>query len=214
MKSKDDNWVKLSPLGLNKKKDGVEKSLSWGIRMGYPRFTVFINKNNSATYDEMVITKFSMKELGKFMNRFRKVIESPKEVEYAVECLDVVYENDKKTDKTEVISEGVIKKDADGIIWFGNRDKNGDEHLFRMLPNMWHKEKINGKPLDPSVQSKAEATAYVDLLNRLIDVSLKGTLKVDKIGDTSSNNKFKKPEEKIPENKTDNKDIEDFMASN
>lgn len=171
--------VRFTPLSLRKEYDDESKDfgmLTWSIRMGYPRITVFTSNNTKTDgkfdYDKMITAPFDYVTMGILLKRFQEVVASKEEVKFTVECYNPKFVNRVKTDEIALQAKVTIGKDADGVVFIAAIEDNKRKVRFDLLPSMiWHKyyDKNGDQITDRRLLSEMYAFSYLKLLNSLLD---------------------------------------------
>lgn len=173
--------VKLTPLSIRKDYlDDDDKSdfglLQWSIRAGYPRITVFIsnikkpNRPSGMDYDNMLTAPLDYITYGIFSNYLKNVIASEKPIKYMVDCFNIKFENNVKTDEIYLQSKITVGKDNDGVIYLAVTVENKRKLKFDLLPSKWYKffNSDGVEITDKGILSVMYAKAYHELLNKLV----------------------------------------------
>jgi len=172
--------ISFGPLSLHKdiNKDSYA-SLTWSIRMGYPRLTVYTDnhnkKDNEFSYDNLIIAPMNAVMVNIFIGYMAKAIAHKGPVKYSLECYNIEYVNDMKTENVILQATAICGKDKDGILYLAVVSGEKTKVKFDILPNdKWHKIKnADGDIItDKAELSALYATAYTNRLKSLMDKHL------------------------------------------
>lgn len=169
--------VKFSPLTLRKSGEEFKGAgLTWSIRKGFPRITVYtggniLDKDKKVDYSKIVIAPFDYTTMIMFLDYFKNVIESKDEIKYKVNCYNNKFVDNKRTEEVIIQASVIIGKDKEGVIYLAAVEENKRNLKFELIPEgKWHKffngeneEIINKREL-----SLSYARAYYDLLKNLL----------------------------------------------
>jgi len=169
--------VKFIPLNLTADKgDGKYASLTWSIRKGYPRVTVYTDNNNDRNgefvYDRLIIAPFDAITINMVMDTLDKVIKDDKPSEQAIKCYNVEFVNHVKTDNIIKQATVTLGKDTKGVIYIKVENDNNPPTRFDLMPNpKWHKfvDETGGEITDNRILSNMHAKAYATRLRSLMD---------------------------------------------
>ena len=172
--------VSFIPLTLRSEIDeDTYASLTWSIRMGYPRMTTYtdnkVNGDTEFNYDNLIISPMDSAMINLVLDKLDNIILGPAGEDFSVKCYNVKYVNNVKTDKVVLQSVLCMGKDKDGVVWLSNKTDNNQGVIFKLLPNdKWHKLLgTNGKEIkSPAVLSGMYAKAYAKRLRSLMDKHL------------------------------------------
>ena len=167
--------VKFAPLTLRKEYgDGDYGLLTYAIRNGYPRITVFTtNKNKEEVFDynTMVNATFSLVQFEMFVDNIKEIIDADKETTYKVNCYNAKYVNNVRTNDVELQATAVVGKDKEGIIYLAVTAEGKRKVKFDLLPTEWNKYSANGEEFSKEELSKRFTKAYVKTIDRLFDIA-------------------------------------------
>lgn len=169
--------VRFSPLTLRKDFGDETRDyglLSWSIRMGYPRISVFTsNVGNKETFDysKMITAPLDYITLQMFFKAMERVIDSEVETKEVIECYNVEYVNNVKTDNIILQAKVTIGKDAEGIVYLAATEESKRKIRFDLMPNgKWYKHfDKDGKPYPKNVLSQMYSKAYLATLKVLME---------------------------------------------
>jgi len=182
----DDNKVKVvafAPLSLYTDADESGEtyaSLSWAIRGGYPRMTVYTENTrsrdrNSFSFDKLIIAPMDPITINIVIENLKQVIKSETEIKLSMRCYNVKYVNDQKTDDVALQSTVIIGKSKDGVVYLAAVAEGKKKVKFNLLPNSkWHKynDAKGNEITDKKVLSNYFSTAYCNRLKSLMDKHL------------------------------------------
>ena len=164
--------VRLAPLTIKKETTNGEASLSWSVRMGFPRITVHTegntkNEDGTMNYDKIIIAPLDYVNLKYVLTLLKQVIDSEGETKYTVECYNSVFKDRVRMNEVKVQAKIILGKDQDGVIYLSAIEDNKTKIKFDLLPSSkWFKyyDKDNKEITDKSRVSKLYATGYLELL--------------------------------------------------
>jgi len=158
---------KLTAFTINNE-DG--SSLTWSVRNGYPRITVFLDRDQNGKSD-IIMAKFDLVSLHVALTAFLDVINATEDKVVKFNCSDIKYDNNIKTNERYVQST-VAFINKGGIISIALRSSKGVTKKYDMIPSVFVAELDNdGTPItDLDKTSVAWANAYVTLLSKMIIV--------------------------------------------
>ena len=180
-KKVDVKIVSFVPLTLytDTNDDDGYATLSWSIRKGYPRITVYTDnsrkKSKEFSFDHLITAPMDAVIVNVVIDNLGKVIKSDKEIKLATKCYNVKYVNNEKTDDIYLQATIIIGKDKDGVIYMTAVEDGKRKVKFKLLPReKWHKFINAGgnEVTDKSELSVLFATAYHKRLKSLMDKHL------------------------------------------
>jgi hypothetical protein len=181
--------VSFSSLTINKDLgEGKYGQLTWSIRNGYPRITVFTDKskvrdNDKFDYNTLIIAPFDYANMLVLLNKAEEVIDGPKDKSKQVACYDTKFQDGVRTNEVYLKATVEIGKDSDGVIYMAVLSDGKKKIKFIITPkddSKWHKFSENGDVvLDKGIISATYAKAYFAQAKRLIEHRLlKDTIRV------------------------------------
>jgi len=151
-------------------------SLTWSIRMGYPRLSVYTDntrdKRDDFSYDKLIIAPLDAVTVNIVIDMLNKVISNPKEHHLSIKCLNVKYVNNVKTDEVAVQATIVIGRTEQGVIYLSAIADSKKKVRFNLVPNKkWHRllDADGNDVTDNRVLSNTYAKAYSARLKALMD---------------------------------------------
>ena len=146
-------------------------SLAWGIRMGYPRITVFTSNDKSMPiFNRMVTAPFDIVTFQMFCNMLIDVVNYSKGESRYIECLNNKYVNGERTNEIYVQAKVVVGKDDKGINYLAVLEDGKKKVKFELLPGNYHRFFNKDKNLieDKELLSNEFTKAYAELVNKLV----------------------------------------------
>ena len=175
--------ITLNVLSLFKNNDaGRVSKLSWTVNNGYPRLIVFINgaDRTVSMHDNTIIAKFKFDSMSTIINALKKIPDSKPGTVFEIKSFDSVFEDNKRTDETVLLSTIFIGKDNDGINFIGFKAEGKPSVKFDLLLNeKFHKILVNGTDITRTEDgsngytanyAKMVETAFHDLAIKFSDV--------------------------------------------
>lgn len=169
--------VKFSPLTLRKSGDEFKGAgLTWSIRKGFPRITVYtggniLDKDKKLDYSKIIIAPFDYTTMIMFLDYFKNVIESKEEIKYKVNCYNNKFVDNKRTDDIIIQASVIIGKDLEGIVYISVVEENKKSIKFELIPEgKWHKffNGNNEEIVDKKDLSLRYSRTYYDLLKSIL----------------------------------------------
>jgi len=196
--------VKFAPFTLRKEytydNNGEQVSdfalLSWSIRMGYPRMTVFLAnrvKEPKMNYDNMINAPFDYLTFQMLIETLKTVIATDGECTYAIDCFNTKFENNQKTNEIELQAKVLVGRSATGELFLaaisGNKRKVKFDLTFQ---GRWHifYDNTGKEILDKKSLSNMYAKAYVKTLEEVIMSEAKIDLSKTSQIDSPTHNTF------------------------
>jgi len=167
--------IKFAPMALKESLDlETYASLSWSIRMGYPRASVYLNdkKDDDFDYAKLIIAPTNAVTINTFINSALKMVDAEPNSEFKLKCYNVAWVDDVKTDDIVLQATLSVGKNSEGIIYISVTKEGLPEVRFRLTGlSKWHVvADANGKDIkDPERLSRMHAKAYFDRLKALMD---------------------------------------------
>ena len=171
--------VSLSSLNINVdfgSGDGKYAQLTWGIRNGYPRLTVFTDsggdKNVKFDYDSMITAPFDYISMGVMVDQFVLLIDAPNGTKSQIGCYNPKFVDGQKTNEIALQATVEIGKDAAGVMYIAVLATGKKRVKFDIKPkdnSKWHKfYKGDDLITDPGELSKIYARSYIEQARRLL----------------------------------------------
>jgi len=169
--------ISFSPVALHQDTTGTGyASLTWSIRMGYPRVTVYTDNDTAVrkgfNYDSLIIAPFNSVMVNVFLGNMKKAIDSKEPISNSIDCYNIKYVDGVKTNDVILQATATCGRDSDGVIYMSVTAKDRMEVKFKLLPNTkWHKMKDSSGNIitDKSALSNMYAIGYVARLKSLMD---------------------------------------------
>ena len=169
--------VKFIPLNLTADKgEGKHASLTWSIRKGYPRVTVYTDNSSSRSeefvYDRLIIAPFDAVTINIVTDTLDKSIKDDTPSEQAVKCYNIEFVHRVRTDNVIQQATVTLGKDTKGVIYIKVENDKNSETRFDLMPNAkWHKfvDEAGGEITDNRILSNMHAKAYATRLRSLMD---------------------------------------------
>ncbi|EPU3828977.1 hypothetical protein ACVWU4_000958 [Campylobacter coli] len=223
-------YVRFSLLNLRKPYEDRDDYalLTWGIRKGFPRITVWTNNKRpdgvKVDMGTVITAPFDYVSFTMFRHYFKNIINNvePDVKKYTIECFNVKFVDNKKTDEIYIQARVTVGRDKNNVIYLAVVSEGKPKIKFDLLPNpTWFKFYAGEKNLleDKGRLSTEYALAYLEVMDKLYantmveemtDISMldapagstTGKLKPG-VSSNWNNNKFvKKTEEKIQKPQT------------
>lgn len=171
-------FVRYSLLNLRKQYEDKDDYalLTWAIRKGFPRVTIWTqNKRPEGVKLDMntVITApFDYITFTMFRQYFLNIINNtePDVKKYTVECYNVKFVNNQRTNELYVQARVTVGRDKDNVIYIAVIADEKPKIKFDLLPNpTWFKFYAGDKNLleDKGRLSTEYAKAYLDVMDKL-----------------------------------------------
>jgi len=197
--------VKFIPVGLKHKYGNEDKvaSLTWSIRQGYPRVTIYLENSEMGgklDYSKVITAPLDSVNVETYLSLIEKVIAAPNDTEYRINCYNVRWDNGVKTNDIYLQASLITGKDEEGVIYIGAYSEKKTEVRFPLTMNTrWHRiiGKDGAELLNKAELSKIHAKSYHKLLGKLFDTELselKKTVYLDKPGGKSAPSAYVKTE--------------------
>lgn len=147
---------------------GKYSKLSWGIRNGSPRLTVFTNDPSDVGPDinaGVISAPLDTVTMTIFLNLLEKLVTSPEDTKYMIECKTSKYVNNIRTDEIIILSELWFGKDINGFIWISIIAPNRPKIKFTFkISNYYGIYRGDGNQITEAESSGLAALAYVIML--------------------------------------------------
>lgn len=171
--------AKFIPLALRTDYEGEEDwaTLSWTLRMGYPRCEVYTSNKRREPgvpmdYNTSLTASLDILSLTTFIDKAVKVVEEGKPgAQIGINCYTVKYENNVKTNDVILQSKLVFGKDDAGICYLAVLAEGKRKVKFSILPNAKFVKfvKEDGQlEIDVVKMSKEHAITYLSFLKTLL----------------------------------------------
>jgi len=153
-------------------------TLSWSIRKGYPRITVYTDNSNDKkgefSYDKLITAPMDSVVVNMVLDSLLESIEGTTDTKNATECYNVKYVDNKPTDEIYLQATIVTGKDANGVVYLGAIQEGKKRVKFELLPrDKWHKFKTGDTTITDKAKLSARfAKAYHARLKALMDKHL------------------------------------------
>ena len=170
--------VKFLQLNLYKNYNDEDDNyglLSWSIRAGYPRITVFTKNNKVKSdapfdYNTMIVAPFDYLTLNMLFETIESVLKGDKDKSESVFCYNTKFINGNRTN--EIVLQATVKvgKDKEGVMYMAVLEEGKKKVKFEILPTKkWHKFSVE----DRSILSIRYTKAYLKVLKKLMDDEMK-----------------------------------------
>ncbi len=177
------NKLSLSDINLAEKRC----SLTWSIRDGYPRISIFYGENSeNAGFENMTILPFTHQSIIALFGCIKKVAsDDVNDKSYSLSCINNVFRDGRRTDEKEIVGTVVVERDDKGIIQLKIKTSSKPDVRFRLLiDHDWFKVyDKNGTEITTSKElSTIYAKSYADLVSSVMsdlitDYTLKHNVK-------------------------------------
>lgn len=156
---------------------GKTASLIWGLYGGAnPRLTVYTNDPNdqdAKTGYGKISANLDAPTFFAFLNYLDQAckLETPNDWKIKLENKNFTFFNGKRSDAPSLVSELIVGKDKDGVIWIAVFDKNKDRPKikFQFGYNDFHRFVYpDGNPVPANEVSVAYAQGYITLLRGVV----------------------------------------------
>jgi len=169
--------IKFTPLTLRKQYDDEDYGLlTWSVRNGYPRITVFTSnahKSETFDYNTMITAPFDYANIEILLDYFEQVIDAPNDTVFKIECFNTKFVNNERTNDIELQSTVSIGKDKEGMIYLAVLAEGKRKVKFDLKGSRYHKYIVNGEVLtDDAAISKKVATGYLKVARKLLGYQL------------------------------------------
>lgn len=165
------NFLKFDLYAETPNVPGRRSKLSFGVRDGNPRITVFTNDPSDTINKGVIYAPFSPEVFLAFLDMFEKAILNGNDTKYKIDCLTYARDESGKADLTTKVptSQLWFGKDKTGICWMsvvsGNRPKIPFQFKLSEFHNFYH---ANGEKFSESENSDVVALATVRGLRQII----------------------------------------------
>jgi len=185
--------VAFAPLSLyaDTEKDKYA-SLTWSIRAGYPRVTVYTDNSNSFktefSYDNLIIAPMDSVTVNTLIANLRTVADSKETTSLTIKCYNVKYVDNVKTDEIMLQATIIVGKDDEGVVYISVTQEGKKNVVFKLLPKLkWHKFLGPDHKVieDNSKLSTMFAKSYIARLQSLMDKNLSDSGSVVKGGQST-----------------------------
>lgn len=152
---------------------GKRAKLSFGIRDGNPRITVFTNDPNDKISSGVIYAAMNPETFYMFLKLFGDVVNAKEEVKYKIQCFGTRWENDKPTKDKLLISDLCFGRDAEGMVWICLIADNRPKIKFEFNISDYHLLLDGeGKQFDKPRASRLEAAAKLALLHQVYGIAI------------------------------------------
>jgi hypothetical protein len=152
---------------------GKRAKLSFGIRDGNPRITVFTNDPNDKISSGVIYAAMNPETFYTFLELFGNVVRAKEEIKYKINCFGTRWENDKPTKDKVLISDLCFGRDAEGMIWICVIADNRPKIKFEFNISDYHLLMDgDGKQFDKARASRLEASAKLALLHQVYGIAI------------------------------------------
>lgn len=156
---------------------GKRAKLSFGIRDGNPRVTVFTNDPNDKINNGVIYAAMNPETFYAFMELFGNVIRAKEEVKYKISCFGTRWENNKPTKEKILISDLCFGRDAEGMIWICIIAENRPKIKFEFNISDYHLLLDgDGKQFDKARASRLEAASKLALFHDVYGIAISKNL--------------------------------------
>lgn len=153
--------------------EGRRSKLSWAIRDGAPRVTVYTNDPSDTENRGVISAPMDPTTFMAFLDYFDEVIKSPNEIKYRLECWGKPWVNGEPSTERALKGEIWIGKDNQGMVWISVTAPERPKIRFEYLVSEWHFfTKPDGKKLTRAEGSVVTAAATVSLLRSVVPIML------------------------------------------
>lgn len=171
--------IKFAPVNLRANYDETFATLSWAVRMGYPRVTVYLDNDKfdkKVDYSKIINAPFDFVKLEAFLLMVDKLIDSNDvDKEYAIKCSNNAYEGGERTNKIVLQATLFVGKDKDGVIYMKLVEQGKREVKFNLDMSGRYIALVgsDGQDIeDRKALSKLHAKAYFKTLRTLLKAEL------------------------------------------
>jgi hypothetical protein len=156
--------------------EGRRAKLSWGIRNGNPRLTVFTNDPADigiGIINGVIPAPMDNVTLLALLNLLEKSAMSLEEIKHKISCSTLRWENGVQTKQKILLSEIWFGKDSEGLVWISLIAPNRPKIKFVFQVSDWHEIiKADGSTATPSEGSQIAAIATIQALRIAYSVAL------------------------------------------
>ncbi len=195
-RSKMNKTIRFIPFNLKHdftKEDGTKDTALFkvSIKNGYPRFTSYLSneKTEKVDYTKIITAPFDYMMLAVVLNEdFRTVINSDKPKIKKVDCLNVRWKDDVKTDEVYVQATVYFIKDAEGVVYISLLEDKKNKVKYKVYPNGYvRRYNDDGTPLETEGQiSTAYAKEYLEHLLLILKQEFKIDSKYEQVSTVGS----------------------------
>lgn len=167
--------------------DGKYGTLSWSIRKGYPRITVYTEnyedktKRDEFSFDKLITAPMDGVIVGMVISNLKLAYAATKEFKASVKCFNTKFVNNEPTNEVILQATIIIGKDKEGVVYLAAIEDGKKKLKFKLLPNpKWHKfyNDAGDEITDQATLSVLYAKAYTGLLETLMNTHLAGDAKI------------------------------------
>lgn len=173
-------YVRFSLLNLRKPYEDKDDYalLTWGIRKGFPRITVWTNNKRpegvKVDMNTVITAPFDYVSFTMFRHYFKNIINNvePDVKKYTIECFNVKFVDNKRTNDVYIQARVTIGRDKDNVIYIGVIADEKPKIKFDLMPNpKWFKFYAGDKNLleDKARLSTEYAKAYLEVMDKLYE---------------------------------------------
>lgn len=173
--------------------------LTWGIRAGYPRLTVYTNHQEFGTgnvFDGIITAPMDMVVLGNLLQLLEQVANGDSDVKYKVDCFNAKWVDGQRTDERYLQATIMFGKDKEGLVWLSVIENKKPKIKFNItISDYINIYKSDGSQLSASEASCMAARSYVKIVRKTYD-----RLITDSLIDTAKRYTAKPKESPVKQN--------------
>lgn len=153
---------------------GKYSTLIWSLVNNNPRVTVYTNDPADATPKNdngRISANMDAPNFFALLELLEQVSNAEGPTRMKIENKNFIFPGGKRSEKPVVVSELVVGKDDNGIIWISvlAYDKERPKIKFQFLPNEFHNYiERSGEPFNPANLSKLYVKGYINLMRGIM----------------------------------------------
>lgn len=145
-------------------------ALSWGIRNGYPRLTVYIFRPDENKLEVFIPANMDIATFNIFVDMIKEIINGPNDQLRKIECKTRKWEDGKPAGEPYVAGTAVVGKGSDGKVFITVAGNDTYKPKFYLTLSDWHVLIDNsGTSIGEEASNKLYAYAYINKVARAIN---------------------------------------------
>ncbi len=163
--------ARFNPFTIKKEVPGDSVSLLWSLRNGYPRITVYLTnkKADKVDWNSMIIAPMDYIAAYTIADSIISIANEKEPTRIKVDCKNLKYVDNVKTEEKFVQATVHVGKDEDGIMFLSATETGKPAVKFEIVPTGWVVEyDKDGMELSKAESSKKHAISYGKLLKAML----------------------------------------------
>jgi len=177
--------------------------LTWSVRMGYPRVTVYTTNKKPENgekfdYNTFINAPYDFVAIEDLFDLMDEVLASDKDITRQILSNNNKFKDGVRTD--EIVPQGLVKVGkTDGVMWLAVLEEGKKKIKFELLPNKYHTRYTNENEVlkDKAELSKRYASGYIKVLKRLMRKVSEDTMVSSNIKKDTNVTKTEKSEDQL-----------------